>query len=125
VSWAMSLITVLGFLTFRRSEMLLLFQVTSALDPALWIPAWMSLISDKVPSRGLSTVMGKLDAYMKLVSIPAPWLGGLLYSNFGLSAPLTVHLGCLIVGGVLVFSINEPGENGDRQDPAPSGVSLD
>jgi len=71
----------------------------------------MGLISDKVPSTGLSTVMGKLDAYMRLVSIPAPWLGGLLYSNFGLSAPLTVHLGCLLISGVLVFSIKETSGN--------------
>ena len=111
MSWVMAMITVIGLLMFRRFEMILLFQVTSALDPALWIPAWMGLISDRVPSKWLSTVMGKLDAYMRLVSIPAPWLGGLLYSNFVLSAPLAVHLCCLLISGVLVFSIKEPSGN--------------
>jgi len=34
-SWVMAMITVMGLLTFRRFEIILLFQVTSALDPAL------------------------------------------------------------------------------------------
>ena len=109
-AWAMAVITVLGFLASRSFEMFILFEVTSALDPALWIPAWMALVSEKVPSRGLSTVIGKLDAYSRMASIPAPWLGGLLYSTFGFAAPLAVHLSCLMISGVLVFSLEEPSE---------------
>ncbi len=109
-AWAMAVITVLGFLASRSFEMFILFEVTSALDPALWIPAWMALVSEKVPSRGLSTVIGKLDAYSRLASIPAPWLGGLLYSSLGFAAPLAVHLSCLMISGVLVFSLEEPSE---------------
>lgn len=107
-SWVMSIITVLGFICSRSFEMFLLFEVTSALDPALWIPAWMALIAEKVPSKGLSTVMGKLDSYARLAGIPAPWIGGLLYSSLGFAAPLTVHLLCLMVSGALVFSLKEP-----------------
>jgi len=106
-SVAMAAITALGFIASRSFEMFLLFEVTSALDPALWIPAWMALVSEKAPSRGLSTVMGKLDAYSRVASIPAPWLGGLLYVNFGFSAPLVVQLICLMVEGALVFSLKE------------------
>jgi len=109
-AWAMAVVTVLGFLASRSFEMFILFEVTSALDPALWIPAWMAFISEKIPSRGLSTVIGKLDAYSRLASIPAPWLGGLLYSTFGFAAPLTVHLSCLMISGALIFSLEEPSE---------------
>jgi len=106
-SWTMAVITVLGFLASRSFVMFLIFEVTSALDPALWIPAWMALLADKVPSRGLSTVMGKLDFYSRLASIPAPWVGGLLYSSLGFAAPLAVHLICLMVSGALIFSLRE------------------
>jgi len=107
-SWAMAVITVVGFIASRSFEMFLLLQVTCALDPALWIPAWMALISEKIPPGKLSTAMGKLDAYPRLASIPAPWLGGVLYSSLGFAAPLTVQLICLMAAGALVFSLKEP-----------------
>ncbi|MCW3991651.1 MAG: MFS transporter [Candidatus Bathyarchaeota archaeon] len=106
-SWTMAVITVLGFLASRSFVMFLIFEVTSALDPALWIPAWMALLAEKAPSRGLSTVMGKLDFYSRLAGIPAPWVGGLLYSSLGFAAPLAVHLICLMVSGALIFSLRE------------------
>jgi hypothetical protein len=55
----------------------------------------------------LSTVMGKSDAYSRLASIPSPWLGSLLYTIYGFSAPLAVHLGCLMISGALVFTLKE------------------
>jgi len=106
-SLAMASIAALGFIFSRSFEMFLVLQVVSAMDPVLWIPAWMALIGEKAPSRRLSTVMGKLDSYSRLASIPAPWMGGLLYSSFGFAAPLTVHLSCLIISSVLVFSLKE------------------
>jgi DHA1 family tetracycline resistance protein-like MFS transporter len=106
-SWAAGMITVTGFLLFRSFEAFLLLQVVSALDPVLWIPAWMALLSEKIPSERLSTVMGKIDAYSKLAGIPTPWLGGLLYSAYGFTAPLTVHLGCMAIFGFLIYTLKE------------------
>jgi MFS family permease len=106
-SCAMSLTTVVGFLVFRGFGAFLFFQVTSALDPALWIPAWMALLAERVPRGRLSTVMGKIDAYAKISGIPAPWLGGLIYSRYGFKAPLLVHLASLTIGIGLVLSIKE------------------
>lgn len=106
-SWAMALTTVLGFLAFRSFAAFLLFQVTSALDPAFWIPTWMALLSEKVPPDRLSTVMGKIDAYSKISGIPTPWLAGLLYSAYGFSAPLIVHLALLTASGILIYTIRE------------------
>jgi MFS family permease len=104
-SLAMALVTVLGFLAFRSFEAFLFFQILSALDPALWIPAWMAMLAEKVPKERLSLVMGKIDSYSKLAGIQAPWIGGLLYSNFGFNAPLLVHLACLIVSAFILMSV--------------------
>ncbi len=106
-SWAMAIISIVGFIFSRRFEMFLLFQVASGLDPAFWVPAWMALLSEKVPSNRRSTVMGKIDAAARLAGIPAPWLGGLLYSAYGFRAPLSVHLGCLMLSGFLIFTMKE------------------
>lgn len=106
-SHAMALTTVLGFLSFRSFGAFLLFQAVSALDPAIWIPAWMALLAEVVPRERLSLVMGKIDAYSKLAGIPAPWIGGLLYSAYGFSAPLMVLLACLSISVAIVVSLKE------------------
>lgn len=107
-SWTMGLITVVGYLTFQIYELFLLLQVANALDPTFWTPAWMALVAEITDSRNLSTVMGKLDAYTKLIGIPAPWIGGLLYSYFGFKAPMVVHLAMLILSGALLLRMREP-----------------
>ena len=106
-SWAMAIISIVGFIFSSRFEMFLLFEVASGLDPSFWVPAWMALVSEKVPSNRRSTVMGKIDAAARLSGIPAPWLGGLLYSVYGFGAPLSVHLGCLMLSGFLIFTMKE------------------
>ena len=106
-SWAMAIISIVGFIFSRSFEMFLLFEVVNGLDPSFWVPTWMTLISEKVPSERRSTVMGKIDATARLAGIPAPWLGGLLYSAYGFGAPLTVHLGCLMLSGLLIFTMKE------------------
>ena len=72
VSWVMAMISLLGFLTFRSSPAFLFFEVVRGLDPSFWVPAWMALISEKVPSERLSTALGKIDATARLAMIPAP-----------------------------------------------------
>jgi len=65
------------------------------------------MISERVPSERLSSTFGKIDAASRIAGIPAPWLGGLLYSRWGFTAPLAVHLVCLMATGVLVYTIKE------------------
>lgn len=67
----------------------------------------MALLAEKLPSERLSTAMGKLDAYAELTGIPTPWLSGLLCSAHGFRAPLTVHLGGMLIFGLLVYTYKE------------------
>ena len=106
-SLSSAIITVVGFLTFRSFGAFLFFEVVSALDPAFWIPTWMAYLSEKVPPDRLSTVMGKIDAYSKIAGIPAPWLGGFLYTNYGFPAPLLFHLVFLVAGFLLVATLKD------------------
>jgi MFS family permease len=105
ISTTMSLATILGYLLFKSFEAYLLISVISALDPSLWIPAWVSLLSKKLSSIERSTVMGKLDAYSRLAGIPGPTIAGILYSKYGFNAPLLVHLAGMIIFSSLVFSL--------------------
>jgi len=106
-SWMMGTVTVLGFLASRNLNMFLLFSVTNALDMSFFLSAWMAFVFEKAPPGGLSTVIGKLDSYSRLVSIPAPWLAGILYTSHGFAAPLLIQLACLTLSGALIFSLKE------------------
>ena len=106
-SLSMSLVTVVGYILARNFEAFLLLQITNAMDVVFWIPAWMSLIAEKVPQSRRSTVMGKIDAYAKISGIPAPWIGGIIYETYGFKAPLYAQLVCVIVVFSIVFSLKE------------------
>jgi MFS family permease len=92
----------MGFILFKRIEFFIIFNGVSAIDIGFWMPSYMSYVTGSVPQERRSTVMGKLDAYGRLGAIPAPWLGGLLYDNYGFNAPLYVQAVSLVVIAVII-----------------------
>lgn len=106
-SWFFSVLTVSGFLLFHSFPAFLLFNVTSGLDASCWVPSWMSLVSERVEPHERSRVLGKLDAYNRLMSIPTPYIAGLLYTNYGFTAPLFVLLCCNLLYGILIFKLKD------------------
>jgi MFS transporter, DHA1 family, tetracycline resistance protein len=106
-SWFFSITTVSGFLIFRSFPAFLFFSITSGLDGSFWVPSWVSFVSERVEPSERSRILGKLDAYSRLMGIPAPYLAGLLYANYGFSAPLIVLLCCSITCGILLFRLQE------------------
>jgi MFS family permease len=107
VGWVMGMISITGFIFSRRFEFFLLFYAIGALDMNFYLSAWMPLVSERAPPESLSTLIGKLDSYSRLAGIPAPWLGGLLYTLYGFRAPLLVHILGIVVYGVLVFNLKD------------------
>jgi MFS family permease len=107
LGWVMAVTSITGYMFSRRFEFFLLFYAVSALDMNFYLSAWMPLVSERAPPESLSTVLGKLDSYSRLAGIPAPWLGGMLYTLYGFRAPLLVHLGFIFVYGALIISIRE------------------
>jgi DHA1 family tetracycline resistance protein-like MFS transporter len=105
--WLMGMTSVGGFILTRRLELFLLFYAVSALDMNFYLSAWMPMVSERAPPESLSTVLGKLDSCSRIAGIPAPWLGGQLYTLYGFRAPLMVHLLCIVVYGILVFTLRE------------------
>ena len=105
MSIVMAFITVMGFILFKRIEFFIIFNAISAIDIGFWMPAYMSYVSNSVSPDKKSTVMGKIDAYGRLGSIPAPWLAGLLYDKYGFTAPLYVQAVLLIIIGVALLKL--------------------
>jgi MFS family permease len=105
LSTASALITVVGFILFRSFAAFLLFSVFNGLDPCFWIPNWTSIIAERVPVRVRSSIFGKMDAYNRFASIPAPFIGGLIYAGFGFTAPLLVHFVFVLIWGYMLVRI--------------------
>ncbi|MGD2142256.1 MAG: MFS transporter [Candidatus Bathyarchaeota archaeon] len=107
VGWVMGMTSIMGFILSRKFEFFLLFYAISALDMNLYLSAWMPMVSERAPPKRLSTILGKLDSYSRFAGIPAPWLGGQLYTLYGFRAPLFVHIMGIVVYGVLILTLRE------------------
>lgn len=105
MSIVMAFVTVLGFILFKRIEYFIIFNAISAIDIGFWMPAYTSYVANSVPAEKRSTVMGKIDAYGRLGSIPAPWLAGVLYDKYGFTAPLYVQAVALIIIGIALLRL--------------------
>lgn len=108
MSMAMALVTPIGFLFSTRIEHFIFFYGFSALDIGFWMPSYTSYITETVDSSKRSTVFGKMDAYGKLASLPAPWVAGLLYENVGFYAPMYVQIVVCLGITFLVMGLKEP-----------------
>lgn len=113
----MAYVAVIGFIVFRSIEAFILLNAITAIDITFWLPTWTSLISESVSKEKRSSVMGKLDAYGRIGAIPAPWLGGYLYENYGFNAPLYVQLFTLALSVIFILRIRETVKASDGQRP--------
>jgi MFS family permease len=62
----------------------------AGLGVGLMMPAYQSLISKAVPKHVRGTAFGLFSSSIGLVSLPAPWLGGLLWTNAGPRVPFMI-----------------------------------
>ncbi len=58
----------------------------------LMMPAYQSLISKAVPKKVRGTAFGLFSSSLGLVSLPAPWLGGLMWANMGPRSPFMITI---------------------------------
>jgi MFS family permease len=101
-----SITTLLGFTFFHSFEAFIIFNVVNAIDPALWKSSWVALVAGKVSATERSKALGKLDAYSRLAGISAPYIAGVIYSNYGFSAPLLVMLCFAVVWTIMVLRLD-------------------
>jgi MFS family permease len=109
MSMVMALVTPVGFLFSERVEHFIFFYAFSAIDISFWMPSYTSYITETVKPEKRSTVFGKVDAYGKIGSLPAAWVAGLLYENYGFPAPMYVQIAVILIITLLVAGLKEPG----------------
>ena len=108
MSLIMAMVTPIGFIFSNRFEWFVFFYAISALDIGFWIPSYTSYITEIVEPGKRSTVFGKLDAYSKISGIPAAWIAGILYENYGFYAPMYVQIGSVAVVFLIILGLKDP-----------------
>lgn len=89
------LLCAMGAAVFLVGTKFIHFATVSALygvGSAMFSPAYDSLISKEVPSKIRGTAFGLVSTTLGVVSLPAPYLGGLLWNSFGAKAPFFLPL---------------------------------
>ncbi len=114
----LAFVNATGFAGFAGSWSLL------AIGVAMMDPPIQSLISKAVPPRLRGITVGLLATSWGIVSLPSPWIGGLLWTYFGPKVPFvtTVALGSLALIPAwfkLVPQKASPTKPGQRKRPSP------
>jgi len=79
-----------------------LLEIAMGIGIALWMPSHKTLLVNSVTKRERAEAMGRVRLYRGIFGFPAPFIGGLLYEQFGYTVPLW---GCLILGVVTTYYI--------------------
>jgi len=136
-------VIILGFVSIGAALWLLVAQVASSLwmygvgwalagiGVGLMMPAYQSLISKAVPKKVRGTAFGLFSSSLGLVSLPAPWLGGLLWEKVGPRSPfmITVAVSFLsVIPAWLKFKLpktaNAEKENGGEMEESHASLAV-
>jgi MFS family permease len=74
-------------------------------------PAWNALISDLVPSRDRGKVMGLMGTISGIISLPASYIGGVLYESNPFMALFAGAAVEALAIPVIIFFVKEPKES--------------
>ncbi len=92
LSELLTVLVLVGWLVAPTLPVLIILAVVFGVAIATWVPALSSLIMKVAPVEERGTVGGKLAFYRGIIGVPAPFIGGLLFSYFGYSLPVTLSL---------------------------------
>jgi MFS family permease len=123
LSEAIASVVIVGWLLVKSYAAFLVLHALLGLAVATWVPAFMTWITNSVPEGRRAEELGKLGAFRGLLSFPAPYLGGLLYSWSGFQGPILANLiGALMVIVLFWRFVPEPPDIELRDEPVPSAL---
>lgn len=108
-SEALGILLIVGWLLARTYTAFVVVQATWGIIGATWLPAIMTLLADSVRDHQRGEIMGRYAAFRGVIAFPAPFIGGLLYEEFGFQAPLLANLvGVLIALVLIILTVQDP-----------------
>ncbi len=100
LTWVFVISMFTGLLTFTSFEAIAALQILEGLILSAWMLSIKTFLSNRVLERSRAEAFGKLSSFKALIRFPAPYIGGILYDNWGFTAPITTGL----VGAILTLA---------------------
>ncbi len=109
LSEGIAVVVLVGWLFAKSYPAFLVLYAIMGLSVATWGPAYMRWITNSVPEAQRAEEMGRLGAFRGLLSFPASYIGGLLYTWVGFKGPILANLvGAFAVTLVFWYLVPEP-----------------
>ncbi len=96
-----TLIVAIWLLT-SRFEVFVATMVLLGIVAALWSPALIAWVNDRVLPERRAEEFGRLSGAPGVFAFPAPFLGGLLYEQLGFAVPIALNLLGLVVADIIL-----------------------
>ncbi len=105
----LAVVIMTGYLLVRTFSAFLILQTVWGLTMSTWMPAFTAWIANSCSDRERAEEIGRLGAFRGLISFPAPYVGGLLYTAFGFAGPVVANIiGAVIVIALMLAWLREP-----------------
>lgn len=105
-------IVMLGFLISNKYEQFLIFSFLWGMVASTWVPAVKTLIANSVEKTKRAEAIGKLSFFRGVFGFPAPFIGGILYDNFGFKIPILANLIGALLAAILIYLFVHESPNG-------------
>lgn len=88
----LTVVVMLGWVFGASVPFFVLLAVVFGASVATWVPAFSSLLMSSAPPEQRGSIGGKLAAFRGLIAVPAPIIGGFLFSEYGYVLPVTLGM---------------------------------
>jgi MFS family permease len=112
--WGCKITLILSYLTWlvwiggvamsHEFTFILLFHIPAGMAIALWVPTIRFVLANSVKRSERAEAMGRVSFYRGFIGFPAPFVGGLLFENYGYSAPLWTCFGLSLVAMYYIYA---------------------
>ena len=105
ISQAIACVTIGMVLLSKRYDVVMLAQALLGFSASFWTPAEQAWIAKNVNPGERAQAIGSYAAFRGLLSLPAPFIGGLLFDAYGFNVPMIINLVIALVDIVLILAL--------------------
>lgn len=103
LSELVGVIVMIGFFLSTKYEQFLIFSFLWGIVPSTWVSPIKTLIANSVEKTKRAEAIGKLSFLRGIFGTPAPFIGGILFDNFGFKIPILANLIGALIAAILIF----------------------
>jgi len=105
LSQILAIISLGAIVYSKQYEIVLISQVIFGLAAALWGPSESAWIANNVNSDERARALSSYSSLRTLASVPAPFIGGILFDVYGSNIPILTTIALIIIDIGLILTL--------------------